>query len=332
MKTFVKISLAAAFAFVCLIDLFFPELSGTDFLVIAGSSITYAFALGTTVGVSIDGIPRGILEIVRRWHGNISSQFAAIDNLLLVLQKNKAAWDVPEEMLTELTGRRAQLDKLIGLCKSGLASSVDREQRDVVLKATVGYCLLHVKIWAYHEFEGNVLSADNVHSLGFLLPGENGGYHARKEPTKATVAIKVYITQMDNICVIIDHAYKENAALIMHGWPTGVRNALIVIYASDGKTEIYRQMTTHLHTYIKLPQNTRGKQFVIAAAFLQHVDDLPKFGEIQPIFSMPLTTNDLLAALDQQHKEDLEARMQEVDRHREDVERLQAQLDAAKKD
>jgi hypothetical protein len=47
-----------------------------------------------------------------------------------------------------------------------------------------------------------------------------------------------------------------------------------------------------------------------------------------PAFSMPLTTEDLAAALDRQHHEEFEVRMQEVERQRREIERLQAELNA----
>jgi hypothetical protein len=43
---------------------------------------------------------------------------------------------------------------------------------------------------------------------------------------------------------------------------------------------------------------------------------------------MPLTTEDLAAALDRQHHEDFEAQVQEVERQRQEIERMQAALDA----
>jgi hypothetical protein len=329
MKKLVKISLAAAFALVCLIDLFFPELSSIDFRVIAGSTLTYAFALGAVVG-GISEPPAGVLELARRWHGNIENQFSAIDNLWRVLQDKKTAWDVPDEFITELTGRRNRLDALISICKGGGASTVSREQRNALLKSTVGYCLIQVKAWVYQACATGALSADEVHSLGFLMLGETGGYHSRSKPTLATAMAKVRITQMDHICVIIDHAYQENAALVVHGWPIGVHNALIIILTADGKREIYRQMTPNLHTYIKLPKETRGKQFIVKAAFLKHVDDDPKFGP-EPTFTMPYNTEDLADTLDQQHHEEFEEQVREIERQRQELERMQKEFDEKQK-
>ncbi|MDR1223104.1 MAG: hypothetical protein LBL07_09565 [Tannerella sp.] len=108
---------------------------------------------------------------------------------------------------------------------------------------------------------------------------------------------------------------------------TGVRNALIVITSSDGKTEVYRQVTSRLHNDIRMPDGSHGKQFIIKAAFLKHMDDEPRFGN-EPTFSMPLTTEDLAAALDQQHHAEFEAQMQEVERQRQEIDRLHAELKA----
>jgi hypothetical protein len=38
--------------------------------------LTYAFALGAVVG-GISETPAGVLELARRWHGNIENQFSA---------------------------------------------------------------------------------------------------------------------------------------------------------------------------------------------------------------------------------------------------------------
>jgi hypothetical protein len=76
-----------------------------------------------------------------------------------------------------------------------------------------------------------------------------------------------------------------------------------------------------------MPAGSHGKQFIIKASFLKHVNDEPRFGN-EPTFSMPLTTEDLAAALDRQHHEDFEAQIQEVERQRQEIERLHAELNA----
>ncbi|MDR1403676.1 MAG: hypothetical protein LBJ60_08265, partial [Tannerellaceae bacterium] len=136
----------------------------------------------------------------------------------------------------------------------------------------------------------------------------------------------VRVISEDAIRVVIDQSSAENAALVAHGWPPGVRQALIVITgAADGK-EVYRQMTTRLHNDVFLP-GFHGKQFIIKAAFMKHIDDEPIFGN-QPTFSLPLTTEDLVAALEKQHETDTAAHALEVERHRLEMEELHKKLDA----
>jgi hypothetical protein len=173
------------------------------------------------------------------------------------------------------------------------------------------------------------MTADDVQLLGFLQPGETGGRHRRTEATDVVAEVKVKVINEDFIRVVIDQSAGENAAQVVHGWPDGVKNALTVITSADGKTEVYRQVTSRLHNDIRMPDGSHGKQFIIKAAFLRHVDDEPRFGN-EPTFSMPLTTEDLAAALDRQHHEEFEAQLQEVERQRQEIERLQAELNAKK--
>jgi hypothetical protein len=272
-------------------------------------------------------LSEGVLAGIRRWHGSIDDQFAAIDNLVSVIEAHQPAWPIPADLLALLIGNRDSLQTLISKCRTNLATRADREQRNALLKSTVGYCLLQVKIWAYGEFSAGVLTAEDVHLIGFLLPGESGGHHGRTEATDARAEVKVTVLNEDFIRVVIDQSAGENAGQVAHGWPQGVRNALIVITATDGKTEVYRRQTTRLHNDIQMPAGSHGKQFIIKASFLKHVDDEPRFGN-EPTFSMPLTTEDLAAALDRQHHEDFEAQVRETERHRQEVERLQAELRA----
>jgi hypothetical protein len=48
-------------------------------------------------------------------------------------------------------------------------------------------------------------------------------------------------------------AADENAGPVKSGWLPGVHNAMIIILASDGVTEVIRRMTTRLHTEIQMP-------------------------------------------------------------------------------
>jgi hypothetical protein len=67
------------------------------------------------------------------------------------------------------------------------------------------------------ELYAKEMTNDDVHSLGFLAPGETGGNHARKEPTDALAEVKVKIINADNIRVVIDQASIANAGQVKHG-------------------------------------------------------------------------------------------------------------------
>ena len=295
-------------------NLFLSFFSDSGFLPAAGG-LTFAFALGA---VALGGMAEGVAAIARKWHGSIDDQFSNIANLVDVVTAHQPAWVIPPDLLAQLTANRDQLQALINKCRSTSGSTVDRNLRNSLLKSTVGLCLLDARVWAYGQFTAGVITADDVHQLGFLLPGEHGGRHVRAETTDITAEVTVRIINEDNIRVVIDQAGGENAALVAHGWPHGVKQALIVIIAADGVTEVLRQMTTRLHTDIRMPDGSHGKQFIIKASFLRHVNDEPRFGN-QPTFSMPLTTEDLAAALDRQHHEDYEAQLREVERHRQET-------------
>jgi hypothetical protein len=296
------------------VSMFLSSLSDVAVWSAAGSGITLAIAAG-----ALASLPEGVLAAVRRWHGSIDDQFGNIDHLVKLIMERQPAWVIPEELLLQLTAGRDQLQALINKCRSTDGSPADRALRNTLLKSTVGLCLLQVRIWAYGEFTAGVLTADDVHLLGFLLPGETGGHHNRTEATEVTAEVKVSVVNEDVIRVVVDQSAGENAAQVVHGWPHGVRNALIVIYAADGITEVYRKFTTRLHNDIRMPAGSRGKLFIIKASFLKHIDDEPLFGNA-PTFSMPLTTNDLAATLDRQAHEEYEAHVQEIERHRQEVE------------
>jgi hypothetical protein len=305
---------------------FLTSLSEAIFMPEAGNGVAFALALGA---LAYGTISEGALVSIRRWHGSIDEQFANIDNLVNLVNEHQPQWMMPPDLFAQLTGNHSQLQTLINKCRTNAASTADRTLRNSLLKSTVGLCLLQVKIWAYGQFTAGVMTADDVHLLGFLLPGESGGHHARTEATDVTAEVKGKVINEDNIRVVIDQSAGENAAQVAHGWPSGVSNALIVITAADGKTEVYRQMTTRLHNDIRMPDGSHGKQFIIKASFLKHVNDEPRFGN-EPTFSMPLTTEDLVAALDRQHHEDFEAQVRETERQRQEIERLHAELDAKK--
>jgi hypothetical protein len=282
------------------------------------SGLTVAFALGAA---SHGNITESIMYGIRRWHGNINERFAAIDNLVNLITEHQPDWTIPADMFAKITADRNQLQLLINRCRSSMGSRADRELRNTLLKSTVSFCRLHVKIWACTEFSAGVLTADDVHLLGFLLPGETGGIHVRTKATDTLASVKVKIVNEDFIRVSVDQASAENAAQAAHGWPTGVKYILIVITADDGKTEVYRQFTTHLHNTIRMPDGLHGKQFIVKAAFLRHVNDAPRFGN-ELTFSMPLTTIDLITNTDRLDHEDLEEKLREIERQRQEIERL----------
>lgn len=280
-----------------------------------------------------ENVPRstvgsGEIANAKRWHGSIDDQYTNIDNVVVAATANPG-WGMPADMLTDLTGRRDTLRALISKCRGPAASQNDRAERNLLLKATVGYCVLQVKVWALGQYVAGVITLDQLNSLGFLAPGQTAGYHGRTDASDMTAEVKVKILGPDLIRVIVDQSSEEDAAHVVRGWPHGVRQVLIVITAADGTTEVLRKMSSHLYNDIRMPDGSRGKQFLIKAAFLKHVDDEPNFGN-QPTFSMPLQTEDLVAALDRQHHEDFEEHLREVEAHRQEVERLEAALKAAK--
>jgi hypothetical protein len=263
-------------------------------------------------------LPEGLRVSVRRWHGSIDDQFSNIDNLVNRITAHPA-WNFPATLLTQLTANRDQLQTLINKCRTPDASQTDRLLRSALLKSTVGLCLQQARLWAYGAFAVDTLTAEDVHGLGFLLPGETSGHHSHTEATDVHAEVKVSVVSEDIIRVVVDQSEGENAAEVAHGWPRGVKHALIVIYAADGITEVYRTITTRLHNDIQMPAGSRGKLFIIKASFLKHVDDIPRFGNA-PTFSMPLTTNDLAAILDRQAHEEYEAHVREIEKHRTEVE------------
>jgi hypothetical protein len=305
------------------------DLAGSILSCFPDASVLFAAANGGAAvlasGIIAAGnVPDAVLATVRKWHGSIDEQFSCIDNVCNIVQQQQTAWTMPVDMKNELLADRNRLDALIKKCRTPAGSTVDRTLRNSLLKATAGLCLIRVKGWAYGEFAVGNMTADEVHNFGFLLPGEHGGYHGRTEATDVLAEVKAKVINEDFIRVVIDQSAGENAGPVKHGWPHGVRQALIVITAADGKTEVCRQLTTHLYNDIRMPEGSHGKQFVIKAAFLKHIDDEPRFGN-EPTFSMPLTTEDLAATLDRQHHEEFEARMQAVEHQRQEIERIQAE-------
>lgn len=274
-----------------------------------------AFTAGTLAYASIPG---EVLTRIRQWHGKISERFANIYNLVDRIRRHQTQWNFPPTLLEQLSNNCNELETLIAKCRSNRGSTADRILRDSLFRTTVELCLTQVKAWAFMEYYAGVLTAVDVHLLGFFLPGETGGRRKRHKPTGVLAEVKISTVNADFIRVVINRAADENTARVVRGWPPGVRYALIVIVASDGRTEVYRRPTTRLYNNIRMPDDSHGKQFIIKASFLKHVDDTPVFGTEQT-FSIPLTTEDLVT-----HSHEIEWYRMELEKLRLEIENLRA--------
>jgi hypothetical protein len=324
MNTFIFISAQLADVISGYCNLFFTSVTDVISILIACGTVFPAFA----GGISWVDIPAGVLAAARRWHGSIDEQFGNIDKLVVTIQAH-SAWGTPPQFSLAVTNR-TQLMTLIPRCRSSAGSADDRAHRNTLLKTTVALCLTSIKLWAYAQYNSNIMTLDDLHSLGFLLPGETGGRRSRTVATEVAAEVKVTVLSADMIRVAVDQSVGENAALVTSGWPPGVKTALIVITPVDGDTEIYRKSTSRLHNDIRMPEGSHGKQFVIKAAFLKHPDDEPVFGP-QPTFTMPYSTEDLIHTLDRQHHEEYEAQIREVERRRLELEQLHQEQEQPKR-
>jgi hypothetical protein len=249
----------------------------------------------TVGGLSHDEVPDWARAAAKRWHGSMGDKIINLDNLTDTLVEHRSLWPVPQAIIDKLTLGMTKLAALVKKCNSNLGSPADREARDMLLDDLVTFSLQSVRNWVYGQYYDGLLARNDVHLLGFLLVGETSGHHGRSEPTRALASVKVAIIDADSIFVVIDQAALENSALVAHGWPRGVHEALLVITAVDGDVEVVRRMTRNLHNEILMPPGSHGKQFIIKASFMKHPDDVPHFGN-SPTFSMPLTTDDLAAS------------------------------------
>jgi hypothetical protein len=303
----------------------FAALSDGTLFAANGSEILLASALIT---VTKNKITEGVRSSMRKWYGNISNQLSSIENLVKLIDEHKQEWQTPPDLLEQLTTSQTELQTLIDKCRTTSASAMDRQARNVLLKSTVSLCRIQAKAWILGQFSAGIIMPEDVHRLGFLLPGEIGGRRKRHGPTDALAEVKVKVINADFIRVVIDRSTGANAAQVTHGWPTGVRNALIIILSTDKVTEVHRQMTTRLHTGILMPKGSHGRLFIIKAAFLRHVDDIPCFGS-EATFSLPLTTEDLIIAPDSQS--DAQNLAIKIERQRLEIERLNALLNQSGK-
>ena len=303
------------------------------------------------VGVSADGgLTEAMLAHVRNWHLSIEKKFSNVKTLYGLIADHQPVGPVPDDLgstdpapgsastraliwpidaalYAQLRGYVVKLEELIEKCKSPAASAFDRADRNSLLKTTVTFCLVQMKAWAYGLFAIGTITTDDLHKLGFLAPGEKGGSHERTEATRALAEVKVSVLNEDSIHVVIDQSSDQNAGPVIHGWPQGVKQALIVVLDADGTTEVVHQLTTHLHNTIRMPEGSHGKLFIIKAAFLKHIDDAPLFGN-EPTFSMPLTTADLASGKEElaRQKEELEHDKEELARQKEELTREIEQL------
>jgi hypothetical protein len=263
----------------------------------------------------------GYHAFIRGWHGSIHARFACVDNFLQKVQDHPA-WPCPPALIQRVIVLRDKLVKLIPLCESTGSSMDLRAERDEALDEAVKLCRGAGQSWAHEMFAEAVMTAKDVHSLGFLLLGEAGGTRERGEPTKELALTKVEVRNADFVEVVVDQSAGENAAQVTHGWPPGVKQILIVIKDIDGKTELFRQMSKHQHNQFEMPAGSHGKRFIATAAFLKHVDDKPQFGN-EEIFAMPVTVSDLMADHERVEHDNL-ANLDEI-------ERLKAALEAERK-
>ena len=263
----------------------------------AEGGMTFAMVAGVTT--------KGVEASRHNWHKGIDKQMANIENAVDVIDAHRVppgptpdatatanTWPIPATLYSKLNGNRNQLRVLVAKCRTPAASSIDREERNLLLKETIQLCLVQIKSWAYGLFFDGTMTAADLHLLGFLAPGEKVGSSERVKPTDVIAEVKVQVVNEDYIRVVVDQSAGENAGPVLHGWPEGVEHILIVINDAESLAEVYRQISPRLHNDIKMPENSHGKQFIIRAAFLRHVDDAPRFGN-EPTFSMPLTTLDL---------------------------------------
>jgi hypothetical protein len=138
-------------------------------------------------------------------------------------------------------------------------------------------------------------------------------YLSRVEANVVQAEVKANVLSASSVRIVVDQAADKNAGQVAHGWPTGVKHVLIVITTDNGKTEVYRGITSRLHNKIDIPEGFAGKMFLVKAAFLKHTNDKPEF-LAETTFTMPFTFDDLTKMIEQQHEADLEEHRLEVER------------------
>jgi hypothetical protein len=309
------------FVFACLVYNFF-ENAGP----VTGIGFVTAFAIIGSVGLKAEELV-AIIAAAKRWHGNMADRMASIDALTNLLKANLDAWGVPTDMMSLLNTARNRLQTLIFFCDTTASSTNDRIDRDSLFKSTIEYCLHDVKFWALGLLHAGKITLDDFHKMGFLVPGETAGTHKRAEATDAKAEVKVKILGPNQIETIVDQAAEENAAQVRHAKPKGVHFVQVALYSAETGKEFYNEKGTHLRTKITIPDEYRGKQIGVKAAFLVHVEDKPNFGD-GAIFSMPLTTQDLIASFEDQHRIDTEARAKALEIHKQEIAQVEEELKA----
>jgi hypothetical protein len=295
-----------------------------DLIILAETGLSFAFAF-VPLSTPHGEIPKEVLAAARRWNGTITDRFNNIDMVTNLIKAHIDDWGSPDGLAALLSNSRNRLQVMIAQSDSSDGSGTSRMERNTLLLTTVALCVHDVKLWAYGQYRAGILSADDVHHLCFLLPGERGGHHKTAESTHILPEVKVKVVNGEKIRVVIDQAVNENSAKVVHGWPDGVKQAEIVIFSAEDRSEVLHKMTSHLYTDIELPKDSRGKQFLAAAAFLRHVSDSPSFGA-DVAFSIPLRTADLIKVTDQQHFDDYEERLRAIEQHRLELDELEEEL------
>jgi hypothetical protein len=253
----------------------------------------------------------GTLAIARKWHGSQSDKVSNINLLGNTINKNAAKWGVPGDITTFTLHAIEPLNALVELCKGNESSLLKREERDAMIRDAVAFCIGYVKMWMYGEYAFGLRSAEDIHSIGFLLPGETAKSHKLSPATDVVAAVSTRVVSADVVRVIVGQSDAKEVSKVVHSWPTGVRHALIVISDKE-KKEVFRTIVSRLHTDVTMPEGSHGQVFYVNASFLKHTDDEPRFGP-QPSFTMPYKTEDIPTLINAQREAD-------VEEHRKDVE------------
>jgi hypothetical protein len=257
-------------------------------LIIGVGGLMFAFATAMPTGA----LPDGIRKRIKQWHGTIDEQFDNLNSLVEIITAHQPLWTIATPLLREITDARDQLLATIAKCKSPSGSLEDRMRRDTLLKEAVDMCLKKIKLWAYGLYDDGILTADDVHLLGFLLPFEHGRGHEKTEATNVVALLKALVISSGMVRFTVDQSDDKNAALVSHGKPKGVKFVLLHITSEDGQTVVLHQAFSKLHNDIKMPDDAHGKTFIAKAAFLKHIEDEPRYGK-EVFFTMPKNIGDI---------------------------------------